>query len=90
MAVNDHGLEVIRKSAEQVVSGSAADYYLKTSPFGSFQAPSQADAITVEYPNSTTEIYKYRLGGVSGTILMTLTLTYTSSTKENLSSVVKT
>lgn len=30
MAVDDHGLEVIKKSGEQVVPGSKADYYIKT------------------------------------------------------------
>lgn len=32
MAVNDHGLEAIRKAAEQVTPGDPSDYYLKTSP----------------------------------------------------------
>lgn len=30
MAVNDHGLEVLRRSGEQVTPGSAADLYIKT------------------------------------------------------------
>lgn len=31
MAVDDHGLEVLKKSGEEVVSGDKADYYIKTS-----------------------------------------------------------
>lgn len=34
MAVNDHGLEAIRKSAEQVTPGNASDYYIKTKEIG--------------------------------------------------------
>lgn len=30
MAVNDHGLEVLKKAAEEVTSGDHSDYYLKT------------------------------------------------------------
>lgn len=48
------------------------------------------DAVTVSYPDPTTEVFEFREGGVSGTILSTLTLTYTDSTKENLSTVVST
>lgn len=32
MAVDDHGLEVLKKSGEEVVPGSKADYYLKVGP----------------------------------------------------------
>lgn len=47
------------------------------------------DAITATYPDSTTEVYKYRTGGSSGTVVSTVTVTYSDSTKEELSSVVK-
>jgi len=56
---------------------------------GSFAAPSESDAIVVGYPNSTTETYAFKSGGTGGTTLMTLTVTYTSSTKEFISTVVK-
>lgn len=55
---------------------------------GSFQAPSEADAFTVTYPNATQEVYAFRTGGVSGTIIQTVTITYTDSTKMNLLSGV--
>lgn len=32
MAVDDHGLEVLKKSGEEVTPGSKADYYLKVGP----------------------------------------------------------
>ena len=42
------------------------------------------DAGSVEYPSSTQVVYKFRQGGISGTIVATLTLNYTNSTKEFL------
>ena len=57
---------------------------------GAFQAPNATDAITVTYPSSTVEVYAFRSGGVSGTILMTLTVTYTNASKNFISSVVRT
>lgn len=53
-----------------------------------FAPPASSDAGTVEYPDSVTEVYKFREGGVSGTVLKTLTLVYTTSTKEFLASWV--
>lgn len=48
------------------------------------------DSGTVEYPSPTSEIYKFRQGGVSGTIVATVTLIYTDATKALLSSWAKT
>lgn len=45
------------------------------------------DYVAVAYPSSTTETYTYKSGGASGTTLATITVTYTDSTKENVSSV---
>ena len=53
-----------------------------------FAPPLACDAITVEYPNDTSEIFRYREGGVSGTILNSVTVTYTDDTKCDLLSVV--
>lgn len=49
----------------------------------------QADAITVTYPDSVTEVYKYRNGGTSGNVVLVLTLVYADSTKVLLTSVVR-
>lgn len=88
MAVDDHGLEAIKKSAEPTTTGSKADYYLKVGVFGKSQIPTNADAITAEYPDLVTEVFKYRQGGTSGTVLKTVTIAFTDSTKEFISSVV--
>jgi len=59
-------------------------------PEGSFTPGEEYDAVTVDYPSSTVEVYSFRTGGVSGTVVMTLTLTYTTAAKNFLSSAVRT
>lgn len=49
--------------------------------------PVGTDAITALYPNSTTEIFQYRVGGSSGTILRTVTVVYTDTSKNDLLSL---
>jgi hypothetical protein len=52
-----------------------------------FKQPEDTDSITFEYPNTTTEIIRFREGGTSGTILKSLRVIYTNATKGNISSV---
>lgn len=40
---------------------------------------------SVAYPSSTTEVYTYRNGGVSGPVVAIITIIYTSASKQNLS-----
>lgn len=54
-------------------------------------APSKdTDAITVEYPDDTTEIYRYRQGGIAGTILKSVAVSYSDNTKCELVSAAVT
>jgi hypothetical protein len=75
------------------IDGAANDISSNTplpvSTAGSFIPPVLADSIVASYPDSITEIYQYKQGGVSGTVLMTITVTYTDSTKANINTVVK-
>lgn len=48
------------------------------------------DAVSVAYPNTTTETYTFYEGGLGGTLKATITLIYTNSSKTNLSSAVRT
>lgn len=48
------------------------------------------DYLSAAYPNAITEVYTYKLGGPSGTLQATVTVTYTDSTKNFVSSVYKT
>jgi hypothetical protein len=50
-------------------------------------APSGWDAINATYPNATTEVYTYILGGVTQSII---TVVYSDSTKQVLTSVTRT
>jgi len=65
-------------SAHRVTSISGA---MVTVPF---------DAVSVTYPAVDTEIYEFKTGGISGTVVATVTVIYTSSTKEFISSAEKT
>lgn len=47
----------------------------------------QFDAITVDYPSATEEVYEYRVGGLAGTVVKTVTVTYTDASKVSLQSV---
>lgn len=48
------------------------------------------DSIVPSYPDNVTEVYVYKSGGVSGTTVATVTVTYTDATKERYVSIVKT
>lgn len=56
---------------------------------GGIEPPPSFDAITVEYPSGNTEVYRYREGGVTGTVLMTITVIYTSPAKASIASVAR-
>lgn len=47
------------------------------------------DYVSVAYPDGTTETYTFKRNGASGTTVATVTVVYTDSTKENISSVTK-
>lgn len=51
--------------------------------------PISYDYVAVTYPTTTTEQFVFKLGGISGTTVATVLLTYTDTTKANLSSVAK-
>jgi len=57
---------------------------------GSFLAGVEFDAIEGSYPNVTTEVYEYYTGGLAGTLVATITVIYTDSTKCEITSVVRT
>lgn len=52
---------------------------------GSLLAGISFDYFSVDYFSATVEKYKYYLGGPTGTLKRTITLTYTDSTKTFLS-----
>ena len=48
------------------------------------------DSLVASYPTSTQEVYQTYVGGLSGTLQQTITINYTDSTKNYISSVVRT
>lgn len=48
------------------------------------------DYIGASYPTATQEVYSYKRGGSGGTLLATVTVDYTDSTKQFFSAVTKT
>ncbi len=48
------------------------------------------DYLNAAYPNPTTEVYTYKLGGAGGVLQATVTVTYTDASKANIATVVKT
>lgn len=57
---------------------------------GAFSAPADTDTLVASYPDTVTEVYDFKSGGTGGTILMTLTVVYTDSSKTLISTVVRT
>jgi hypothetical protein len=48
------------------------------------------DSIAVAYPTALVEEYTYFTGGLAGTLVATITVTYVAADKEELVSVVRT
>ena len=47
------------------------------------------DYLVVTYPNTTTEVYTFKTGGSGGTTVSVVTIVYTDTTKEFISTVTK-
>ena len=48
------------------------------------------DYVGVTYPTTTSEVYTYKTGGSGGTTVSTVTIVYTDTTKDNITSVART
>ena len=57
---------------------------------GTLLAGTIYDYIAITYPTSTTESYVYKTGGVGGTTVATIIVTYVDATKAELVSVERT
>jgi len=77
MAIDTHGLEALRKSAEEVTPGDPSDAYIKTKTIGvpGFDIPTHDD-IVLSYTGSNLTQVVYKLLTVT---VATLTLSYTGS-----------
>lgn len=48
------------------------------------------DAVSATYPSNTTEIYAFKTGGLSGTVVATVTIVYTNASKDDVLSIERT
>lgn len=60
---------------------------LKANSAGNLVSGLDYDYVDIQQTNSTTETYVYKSGGVNGTIMKTIVVTYTDSTKADLDSI---
>lgn len=65
----------------------AGEHAVRVLPFGALDIPVNSDYIGVTYPDNVTEVYVYRDGGASGTVLKTITVVYVNASREDLLSV---
>lgn len=59
-----------------------------TIPGGSL-VTEEFDYVAASYPDTVTEVYTYKTGGSDGTTVAVVTVVYTTSTKDVLSSVTR-
>lgn len=76
MAVDDHGLDVIRKSGEQVVAGDKSNYFLKTGFAG--LVPASFNNIALTY-NGNGDVETVVFKDAQNNTIRTLTLGYNGS-----------
>lgn len=62
--------------------GTTSRYVNVVGGLGSLLSGLVYDYLSASYPNSTTEVYTYKVGGSVGTTVATITVTYTNSTKD--------
>lgn len=70
--------------------GTTSRYTVIKGGLGTLLAGVEFDSIVATYPSAESELYTYKLGGVSGTTKATIAVEYTDSTKVAVDNVVKT
>lgn len=60
---------------------------VRTIPYSMSAPPPFADYVGVTYPDNVTEVYTYRVGGSSGSIVRVVTVVYSNSSKSELASI---
>lgn len=81
-----------RLDADQCIQAAFDDASgtLNISPLGGSLVSEVYDYLAVTYPTTASEQYVYKSGGVGGTTVATVLVTYTDATKTVLTSVAKT
>lgn len=71
-------------------SFSAPNDALRTTAAGGTLVSEHFDYVAATYPDAITEVYTYKNGGASGTLVATVTIVYTNSSKANIATVTRT
>ena len=66
----------------------AGKHVVRVTNLGNFTIPENADAFDATYPDAVTEVYRYFSGGLAGTLLKTVTITYSNAAHDQLVSMV--
>jgi hypothetical protein len=69
--------------------GTTSRLVTVTGGLGTLLAGVSYDHISASYPNSVTEVYSYKTGGSGGATVATVTVVYTSGSKNNVLSVTR-
>lgn len=86
MAIKEHGLEALRKAAVHIDS-ALTEASIRTFDVSGMLSGISYDAIDIQQTSSTVETYVFKTGGLSGTTVKTIVITYTDSTKADLNTV---
>lgn len=70
--------------------GTTSRYMQVTGGLGTILSGVTYDYILASYPSSSSEQYVFKLGGSGGTVVATVLVQYTNSSKANISTVTKT
>lgn len=88
---------IIHDTSDSIKIGNGSGVYAAVNADGSMNSRAVNNLVTVpfdsivpSYPTSTQEVYLYKTGGVSGTLVATVTVDYVDATKAQLVSVVRT
>ena len=71
----------------ETADGNAA---VRVTSIGEMLSGISYDSILASYPTDSSEVYSYYNNGLSGDLVATVTVVYTDSTKNVLTSVVRT
>ncbi len=71
-------------------TSNALDVNIKSGASAAFFIPFDHDYFAYTNTNSTTDTYEYNTGGSGGTLVATVTIVYTDTTKETISTVTRT
>lgn len=73
---------------DKFAGDSRDNTYIRTGQINSL-VTEPYDYIAATYPTTSSEVYTFKSGGSSGTTVATITVVFTDSTKEVLTSVTK-